>query len=158
MHFAASQRKQPHSNSRAESWSQHVPGAQPPCWRCLGVKTKRTRGVTIHFNSDTIRITIHGWRYDTWTILDHCGDSVRYDSMIWNRYSNYLKYINNVLTHFEQERVLGFVLPCCGVSQTVEFHGLPLTLTVYKWNPTDPSGFVGFHLYTIRVTDLYGSD
>ena len=28
---------------------------------------------------------------------------------------------------------------------------------MYKWNQMDPSGFIWFHLYTVRVTDLYGS-
>ena len=41
---------------------------------------------------------------------------------------------------------------CCdvqlyySVSQTFEFHGLLLTLTVYKWNQMDPLGFIWFHL------------
>merc|ERR1712208_97039 len=38
--------------------------------------------------------------------------------------------------------------------QTFQCHGLPLTLTV---NQMDPLGFIWFHLYTVRVTDLYGS-
>ena len=37
----------------------------------------QTRGVTIHFYSDSIRITIHGWRYDTWTILIDSGDTIQ---------------------------------------------------------------------------------
>ena len=28
---------------------------------------------------------------------------------------------------------------------------------MYKWNQMDPSGFIWFHLYAVRVTDLYGS-
>ena len=29
--------------------------------------------------------------------------------------------------------------------------GLPLTLTVYKWNQMDPNGSIWFHLYAVRV-------
>ena len=34
------------------------------------------------------------------------------------------------------------------------YQGLPLSLTVYRWNQMNPLESIWFHLYTVKVTDM----